>query len=275
MSAEFFHLAQFDSATEALRYLYDVRKKDQAISLSQICKDAGIPSRGYLSSVLRGHRQLHTKYRRAICKAFSLTGNSAGVVRTLVDLGSLRNSSLKKKPLLMRRLERYRKVSRISHQSMPMTLDIPLFAEVFCAFGLYQDRPTEEDLVSYFGKRNEREVLNAVDALLQQGLIRPDGLHYRIENNLVFYKDSENGLTHLNYLIASLKTTTKEIPTWFEQTDIAHFQSSILSVKKQDLIELLPMIKAYLDLKRSQLESSEADMLIRFSCQIHPVGRSI
>ena len=55
MSAEFFQLAQFNSATEALRYLYDVRKKDQATSLSQICKDAGIPSRGYLSSVfLRG-----------------------------------------------------------------------------------------------------------------------------------------------------------------------------------------------------------------------------
>lgn len=261
-----------NNSSQAIGLLFDFMKTENAkFSLAEVCNKAKIPSRGYLVSVMKSRRTLHPKYRNTITKGFGLRGTSAKFLKALIDLDHEKQES--RKYLLNRKLDRYRKSLSYKRPIMPGELpNLPMAVEVFAAFGLFGNRAMEEDIVKYFGPQSARSVVTALDALLEYGLIRVDGLHYQIVRENVMFSGSDNGLTHLEFLKKGLTQSRKAVDTWFTHPHLSHFESSILSVSKSQLINLLPNLKSHLNETRSHLETSEGDMLIQFAVQVFPVG---
>lgn len=269
-------LAAFHEATcsgEALSFLFSqAKEKEPSFSLATLCERASIPSRGYLSGVINSRRPLHRKYRPAIAKAFGLRGTAAQFLLTLMALEDAVDSTNQAK--LERRLARLRKALDI--KSLPFVTEIErenlsFVAEVYCAFGLFKNSPTEEDLIDYFGRRHETAVISALDALMQQHLVQLDGLRYILNETHVMFgaPNDSNGL--MRFIQSEFKTASRAVPTWFNRREHAHFESAIISVRMSQFRQLLPLIKDVLARSRSQMESGDADSLVRFCCGIYPI----
>ncbi len=76
-----------DSPARILRSLYTVNKsQSKKVSLTYICRRAGIPSKGYLAFVMSGKRKLNMKYWGAICQTFKLEGVYEHILKTHLQL---------------------------------------------------------------------------------------------------------------------------------------------------------------------------------------------
>lgn len=77
-------------ASEILRTLYCLFKgKQKKVSLTFICRNAGIPSKGYLALVMNGQRRLHAKYWDAIFRTFKLDDLQREILRAFLELEQL------------------------------------------------------------------------------------------------------------------------------------------------------------------------------------------
>ena len=266
-------LADCSTSSQAIAMLYEQRKQESSkFSLAEVCAKAGIPSRGYLVGVIKGRRTLNLKYRDSITKGLALQGTAAKFLKTLIDFDHEKDS--RKLQLLQKRLTRYRKSLLYARPLLPGVLpNIPMAVEVFAAFGLFGNRAMEEDVVNYFGPKSARTVIKALDALLEFELIRVDGLYYRIVQENVMFSGSEDGLTHTAFLQQGMNQARKAIDTWFPRSDLSHFEASVLSVKRDQFMHWLPVLKSQMNETRSRLETNNADMLIHFAVQIFPLGK--
>lgn len=266
-------LAAARSASDALVELYESKKREDInFSLAEICAKSGIPSRGYLLSVMKKRRTLNLKYRDTISKGFGLRGTSSKFLKTLIDIEHEKDAN--KLSRLNRRLELYRKSLAYSRPLVPGVLPaIPMAVEVFAAFGLFNNRAMEEDIINYFGAKDARAVVRALDALLDQDLIRVDGLHYKVVRDNIMFSGSQEGLTHIDFLKQGMTQARKAVNKWFSHPELSHFEGSILSIRKEHLKFLLPNFKSQLNETRSRMETSSGNMLIHFSVQLFPLGR--
>ncbi|MDQ3231482.1 MAG: hypothetical protein M3Q07_06640 [Pseudobdellovibrionaceae bacterium] len=83
-------LLQANQASEILRTLYCLFKgKQKKVSLTFICRSAGIPSKGYLALVMNGQRRLHAKYWDAIFRTFKLNPAQREILRAFLEMEQL------------------------------------------------------------------------------------------------------------------------------------------------------------------------------------------
>jgi hypothetical protein len=83
-------LLEANHASEILRTLYCVFKgKQKKVSLTFICRSAGIPSKGYLALVMNGQRRLHAKYWDAIFRTFKLNDLQRDIFRAFLEMDQL------------------------------------------------------------------------------------------------------------------------------------------------------------------------------------------
>jgi hypothetical protein len=83
-------LLEAEHAAEILRTLYCLYKsKQKKVSLTFICRSAGIPSKGYLALVMNGQRRLHVKYWDGIFRTFKLNDVQRAVFRAFLELDHL------------------------------------------------------------------------------------------------------------------------------------------------------------------------------------------
>lgn len=83
-------LLEANHASEILRTLYCLFKaKQKKVSLTFICRSAGIPSKGYLALVMNGQRRLHAKYWEAIFKTFKLNDTQREILRAFLEMDQL------------------------------------------------------------------------------------------------------------------------------------------------------------------------------------------
>jgi hypothetical protein len=83
-------LLETDSAANSLRSLYELHKAHQSkVSLSFVCRRAGIPSKGYLSFVMAGKRRLNVKYWQSVCEVFKLNYQQEKIMKLLLEIDFL------------------------------------------------------------------------------------------------------------------------------------------------------------------------------------------
>lgn len=261
-------LAAKDSS-EAIAELYHLRKRQDArFSLAALGKKAGINSRGYVSDLVSGRRVVSLKYADAVCGAFDLTDASSDYLKALIELDHAEGEAA---DAATAKLDKLRKVLKVEHGSLPKYESQQFFAfEVFCAFSLFGNRPSRAQLAQYFGRARSIDVDYALHDLAMLGLVRKEDKHYVLLKDFISFGDSENGLSHLEFLKLSLSLAMRNLEKWFPRKDEAAIYSSIIAVEKTAYQEKLKELKAYCVEWQTGLETSTADSLIRFNVQVFP-----
>ncbi|MCX6127325.1 MAG: hypothetical protein NTV34_21600 [Proteobacteria bacterium] len=81
---------------------------------------------------------------------------------------------------------------------------------------------------------------------------------------------NEKGLSHIDFMKLTIREAASKAEEWFQKPNISVIISSIISVRAEDLYLQLKKAKENLYSLPSELESSNADTLIRFNVQIFP-----
>lgn len=265
-------LTQAHDSTDLFHQLYQLHKKRQSkMSMSWICRECGIPSRGYLSEFLNGKRRLGEKYWEPMIAVMQLEGTAAQIARLLLKIDAAKEGSEQEN--LATELTLLRRVIQ-RQESLPENLTGMYFAiEVFCAFGLFGNQPSERDLIRYYGRDRAIEVTRALAVLKKLGLIALEGEHYKIINSHLRFDQSEGKLSHKQYIRMSIDEAQEALEHWFPVRDQAMFETVRLSVKKQDYESFLKEFRDLVVKYMMNLESSQADQVISMNLQIFPLKR--
>lgn len=259
------------TASDALQRLYHaLKQRDPAVTLKFLCKRAGIPSTGYLSDIVHGRRRLHPKYRAKIARAFGLSGQAERCLNTMLALEGTKGEEARR--ALADELALVRKSLAIPRRTLPSgTRDLCLAIEAFCAFGLFANQPSFDDLVAYFGEPRAEEVRGAVTTLKALGLVKEEGRHF-VPLTTGFLFDQGNGIDHVDFLKTMIADGAASAEKWFPKTADAYFAASIISVSAVTYREKLARLKEQMLMAQADLESSDADRLIHFNIQVYPIG---
>jgi uncharacterized protein (TIGR02147 family) len=262
-----------DKPSPIFRALFERKKQSHPhFSIAQVCKSCGIPSRGYLSEFLNGKRRLNNRYWKSFIKCFGLTGRLATAAQLLFEIED--SDDTNERQLLHEKLNSLRRSFKKVEESFPSRLHGMVFAaEVYCAFGLFGNNPTKEQLKGYFGRSRALDVEYALACLIGIEVIGldPDTQRYSIRENVIRFTDSDdNGLTMSNFHQYAVQDAERAFKKWFASQD-AYFETIMISVKKSRLPEFIEKVKDHSILAAQDVESTEADMLIRFNVQIYPL----
>lgn len=259
-----------DAGSEILRRFYELRKAENAkYSLAFLCRAAGIKSKGYLADVMNGRRKLNAEYWEDLAHAFGLDGLRSELFRMLLRLDAEEDQAQKK--ILHAEIASLRKSIAASDETLPERLRGMFFAfEVFCAFGLYKNAPTRDDLRDYFGRSMGVELDAALHLLTSSGLAELQGDRYKLLRDTVKFTDSEDGISHLNFLRLSIEDAMRKVDKWQPKKEVSYFESNMISVRAKDYAKELPRIKEAIRRMQTNLESSDADLILRFNVQVYP-----
>lgn len=265
-------IAETQTASEAFRIAIRLCKaRNPKKTLGFLAREAGIPSTGYLSDVASGRRQLAAKYQESLLGALGIYGTVAEFVRILISLELLDSESAEWK-IVEKSRENLRKLMRQQNRSMPERLAGMFFAfEVFAAFGLTGQKSTRPALRGFFGVSRGIEIDRALALLIQSGLIERREDEFFVISDQVNFFGGDDGMSHLEYLTMAIRDAETRLGNWFDRRDESFFLSSILSVKDENYREVLPKIKDAIRRHESDLESGDADRLVRFNVQIYPL----
>lgn len=259
-----------DASAEILRRFYELRKADNAkYSLTFLCRAAGIKSKGYLADVMNGRRKLNAEYWEDLAHAFGLDGIRSELFRLLLRLDAAEEPAEKRE--LQPEIASHRKAIQAADETLPERLRGMFFAfEVFCAFGLYKNEPTRENLREYFGRSMGVELDAALHLLTSSGFAELAGERYKLLRQTVNFTDAEDGISHLNFLRLSIEDAMRKVEKLQPKKNVTLFESNMISVRAKDYIKELPRIKEAVRKLQTNLESGDADMILRFNVQVYP-----
>lgn len=266
-------LLEAGTASAAIKAFYEYYKLlNPKLSLAWFCGRAGIKSKGYLADVISGRRVLNQKYAEPLAAAFGLKGHAARAFKIMVEIesGELDTEGLVKAEERLVTLRRSLDVDR----GDPLPTELARMAmafEVYCSFGLYGNAPEKADLVRYFGERHAAELDAALALLARHELIEEHEGRFRATKNAVVFGASGACFDHIDYLRSSLRDAERALKAWFPKRDEAYIESVILSVRKEDYLRMLPLLRERILETRSRLDTEDADMLVRFNVQVYPV----
>jgi uncharacterized protein (TIGR02147 family) len=263
------------SSSEALRGLYEFEKTtNKNRSLAYFCKRAKIPSTGYFSDVLTGKRTLNPKYRISITRAFDLNDAAATCLRLLIDIDN--ETALERKMTLHSKLTASKKLLKVAYLPLRSdTQELFVALDVFCAFGLFGNRPTIADLEKYFNSSSEPFILKSLQLLESLGLVKLEGEHYAVLLDHVLFGTENGSISPLDFLKMSIAHAAENVAAWFGQKNHAYFTSTVASVKRETYETALQEFKTTMLQAQSSMASDEADMLVRFNIQIYPITQPL
>ncbi len=218
--------------------------------------------------MIHGKRRLNIKYRPGVIRAFGLKGAAARYLKTLIEIDNQKDQA--RAMTLAKRLPVLKKALMIEQRTIaPDTVQFFLALEVFCAFGLFQNRPTMQDLVDYFASRSISDVHRAILLLKDLKLIEMEGEQYRVSNAQVNFGGEL--FSQIDYLKLAFKNGIQSMDKWYEHPECALFESINISVKKSALTEYLPRVRQNTEDLRLGLETDDGDMVVRLNLQIYPI----
>lgn len=262
-------LLSAENSSIALRSLYLLYKELNAKhSVPYFCRKAGIASIGYFSDVMHNKRRLHIKYRESIIKAFELEGFAAKYLHTLISIDNEKDAA--KIEILRKKMARLVKAMTIVHQGLDADIKIFFFAlEIFCAFGLFNNEPKVFELITYFSEHPERETQRGIQVLVQMNLVKQEGDRLYLLSDQVDFIG--NKLSQIEYLKLAFSHGIQSLNHWFEQPQLAYFNSTNISVSRKHYEAQLLNVRDALKIFRSDLETEDADLLVRLNVQIYPI----
>lgn len=257
-----------DNSPDALRELYKFRKSQNSkMSLEWIAKKSGIPSKSNLSDVMAGRRKLNSKYIAALSAALGLKGIQVTFFGKLVERDSVRKADLREQ--IEAELKMLRKAIGIEVIESSAFIP-PLGFYIFSALGLFSNKATLGDFKSYFRRRSLKEIEEVLGQLVEQGLIKKEGVFYVPAENQISFGGEHASESFLSFYDQSLEVAKSAVRKhWKSEQSL--FNSTIISVKRDILAKEIKNFKEALYKAHSAFESSEANLLVQFNVQIYPV----
>ena len=249
------------SAHDAARAIYRWRKaSDRKVTLGYLCRRATIRSTGHLADYFAGRRPLRGEQVSALAQVLGLTGAGLEYFCALVDEAPADRLAVLRKYLARKEAVR------------PVGLERMFFAlEVFCAFGLFENQPTQAELRDYFGVARGIEVELALSNLISNGCIAlSEGGRYAIVHEDVQFGEND-AASSIRYLQLGIDDARKRVAQWFPCREEALFSSSVVSVRRADYERALPALKEAVHRWESAAESGAADQLVRVNVQVYPL----
>jgi uncharacterized protein (TIGR02147 family) len=261
------------SSKEALQQVFAFRKAlDSKFSLAYIARRLDLKSRGTLSLMLRGERAIPTRMRRPLLQLLTRDDPLTDYLELLLTLEEATSDSVRQEVEGKLKALHYFLRDRFTSIQLQHGMNL-LASDILCAFDLFAGRPTERQLIDFFGKARFREVQTAIGTLLLNGLIeRKEGALQRTERTQRFLtiQGSEQD-SMLTYLKESIHDAYQNVGKWQGDTTMSCFGSTTMSVRRQTYVEVIKRLKKDVFRYFSELETEEGDTLIRFNMQIFPL----
>lgn len=261
-----------EDSSDAFAQLYEFfKKRDKKFSFGYICLKTGVKSKGHISDIVSRRRRITPKYRHAFARLFKLDETEEAYFKSLILLDSTTDAE-KRKPLEAR-CAGLKKALMAETRSL-VDFDSPsLYTtfEVFSAFGFFHNRPTASDLKKLYKNRPEVMVDQALKELQKFKMIVPtsDG-HFEIPSERIHFNHSSSDV-HTNYLKTSLQHAIDNIDAFFTSRNCAYFDSKVISVSMDDFERILKDYRVMTQETIANLDSSQANGLVRFNVQVFPV----
>ena len=255
---------------DAIKALYKFRNgKDKKFSLGFIAMAAGIPSRGYISDVMKGRRVLSKTYQDKIAKAFKLSGLKARFLALLIARDHAEKETSKRD--LTSRLAKLTKALAIEGERMPKDfLEDPYVFDLFCVFGLCKQPATLAELAAYFPEAPVATINASLQLLKNHGYVNASGRGFSVGKQVVRFMGSDNDSDHVRFVKSSLKHESDRVGKYFNKDESSHFEALVVSMKSSELRQFIQRCRADIIQWQADLESDEADMILRMNVQIYP-----
>lgn len=265
-------LVSAQSPSEAVQRLFNLEKsRNLKFSLSLLSKRSGIGSRGYLSEIVRGKKNISPKKAEKIAKGLNLDSLEKECFQNLVLLAHSKKSSNKAE--LMAELELSRQALQISSMPMPSTALMKFFAfEVFCVFSLFKNEASQQQLANYFGIERKDDVVAAIAELQSWGLIKFRDEKFVVEKPFVLFHEGAAKNKHIEFLRYRLDDAKLHAAKWFSQPENALLISVMIAANSKHYQKWLEQTKSLLKKQMSKIETKRADTLLNFNVQIYPHG---
>jgi uncharacterized protein (TIGR02147 family) len=260
------------NSSQLLRLFFEWKKKQEPkISIGAVCKRAKIPSRGYLSDVMAGKRNLNQKYAAGIAQALGLKGFARKLWFNMMDL----DTQIQLHADVQTQREKILKSWSVNRSPMPSGGDDHYFVmEVFTSFGLFGGAASRAQLIEFFGARDR--VISALRTLVTWGLVEEIAdLQYQVRNGQVVFSGSADGFSHHKYLRNAIEVIRNSSQEWFRRPDVALTQAVTISAKASEVPRFIAKVRDQIDLLKAELECDDADSMIAFNLFSFPLRGKI
>lgn len=259
------------TSSEAIRLLFqECKKGHRKFTLSYLRSHLGLKSNGFLSDVMKGRRRLHPRLGAKLSAALSLTDRESEVLQLLLER-DFQKSALTKRQFARKVATSKKLISLPAKPLASRGRDIKLiYFKVFSALGICNGSATVAALVNIFPKESTESIRDALDFLIAQNWIEKDAAGYRTKESVVVFDDGEDGVSHLDFLRATMNEARDRVAEWYNERKSALFQASFLSVKKDDYETAIARLRSHLLETQANLETEEGEILINFNVQIYP-----
>ena len=262
-----------------------VQLRHSRVSLSAVCRKAGIPSTGYFSDVLNGKRKIHPKYVDGLEKALSLSPSLATFLTLLVEKEQLKKADTKQMEEVQRAIESQRKLLYLAadYDSAPLAADLHFHMLVYSSFALFGGRPTTAELTGLFGEAQSRRLSDSLDRLLSMQLIEviesgeqgdtSAPIRYRHREQAILFGQGQNQFSHAQFLTDSFFAAARSVRAWYQRPTESLFTSSIITVNRRHFQRALATVrKKVLEIQTDLDDEGRGypDSFIRFNIQIYP-----
>ncbi len=262
-----------------------VQLRNSRVSLSAVCRKAGIPSTGYFSDVLNGKRRIHPKYVVGLEKALSLSPSLATFLALLVEKEQMKKADTKHLDEVQRAIESQRKLLYLAadYDSAPLAADLHFHMLVYSSFALFAGQPTIADLTGLFGESQSRRLSDSLARLVSMQLIerlasedqgaKAAAVRYRHREQAVLFGQGQNQFSHAQFLTDSFFAAARSVRAWYQRPAEALFTSSIITVNRRHFQQALASVRKKVLEIQTDLDGEgrdDPDALIRFNIQIYP-----
>jgi len=125
--------------------------------------------------------------------------------------------------------------------------------------------------VRFFGKSRYQEVDQALLQLQKGGFTIRENDYFSLagSQHVIFENCTDDD--HMQFVKSSIADAGKKIDSYFGENKSTLFQSMILSVNCKNLPEFIAKLRQESIRWQTEIESPDADTLVRYNMQIYPV----
>lgn len=260
------------SACEILKVIYeDCKQKHPHLSLAWLANRLDLNSKSNISDFFNGRRSLAPQYWPPLFQALKISDPLE--VKALTQLLSFeREKNLLKKQEFKHGFDSTLKLLRSKKLSELGSLT-PYDAETICAFGMIDENADAlQELQKVFPRRSPMNIKNTLDKLLKLNIVvknDQDQLHLN-HSDIYYPRNSEQDT--VDYLLDCFKSGNdlyrKKL---YQDHTFSYFESIAVSVNKKEYSKTLKKIKNFVNGLVEELETSDADEVVRLNFQIYPV----
>lgn len=263
-------LMRSENPNQAFKALFALKKaEDPSFSFTRLMKEGGFLSKGHLSQLMSGKKPLVKRHLAALEAAFALNENQRAYLALLIDIeretDTIELERLRSERMVMEKLLRMKTTDSVGPGRKPF-----FEVDVFSAISLFRTPPSFADLLKIFGEENHALLAASLAFLVTDGVLAcADGRYRRLCPVTTFGLEGAR-FEYLNFLQNSLGTL-RDLCRDKKNMDAIAMQTFTVSVKMSEYQKLIPRIHKVIGDMVLELETPDADTLVRFNTQVFPV----